>query len=768
MKILFVPSDNNIVSGAFRSMAALNRILNEKHGIDTLVVLPNREGNGSALLEEYGIKYVYIDSYNWIVKSDRPVTEEQREQIAIESHKNELAIKQFVQLIKREKIDVVHINTTYSYVAAIAGLITRTPVVWHLREFLEEDQKRRIYDREYGYKLIGKADRIITISKALYNKYENILPKEKMRVIYNGIDARDFYRPDKKIFQSHKCIFICAGSVNYNKGQDSLIHACGKLYKNKGFADFELWLAGVCDERYTGIMNGVAKKYGITDKLKILGPQSNVAALYEQADISFMCSKFEAFGRVTVEGMLCGALMIGADTGGTTEIIKDGQTGLLYRQGDSDDLCEKIYYALTHREEMKLVAARGRQDMLQNMNAERNADEIAAVYAEVLKERHNATVFAVIVTYNRLELLKKCLQAVLGQTYKSLDVVVVDNASTDGTGEYVKNLKNRRIIYVNTGKNAGGAGGFYRGIKEAYLKGAKWVWIMDDDVIPEKNALEELMNALKVVKPHKTSFLASCVYGLKGEAMNTPGVDLRSKNGYPFWYEYLDKGLVKLNAATFVSILVNGQAIEKCGLPCADFFIWGDDTEYTKRLYRNFGLAYLVGKSKVVHARANSANLTIFNETDAKRVALYSYMIRNTLIYTREYAGEEAFNQKLRMYRADCEKLKKSDDPLKEQKISAIEQGVKNYYRYDFEAFRHRFDIFYSGRRSGETYGEIQPTDKKLLKKAKRKRAVRDFFLYLPRKIRNAFIYWKRYGFRATVKRLFTGKRIGEDGQSAK
>ena len=152
MKVLFVPSDNNIVSGAFRSMATLNKILNQELGITTLVVLPNREGNGSELLDEYNIKYCYIDSYNWIVKSDRELTKEQEDQIVIERDKNEFAIKEFVELIKKEHIDIIHINTTYSYVAAIAGLITRTPIVWHLREFLEEDQKRKIYDKKYGYK----------------------------------------------------------------------------------------------------------------------------------------------------------------------------------------------------------------------------------------------------------------------------------------------------------------------------------------------------------------------------------------------------------------------------------------------------------------------------------------------------------------------------------------------------------------------------------------------------------------------------------------
>lgn len=767
MKVLFVPSDNNMVSGAFRSMVTLNKILNEKFNVETLVVLPNKTGNGSALLDENNIRYTYIDSFNWIVKSDRELTQEQHEQMAVEKEQNECAIKRFVELIKKEHIDIIHINTSYSYVGAIAGLITRTPIVWHLREFLEEDQKRKIYDKEYGYKIIGKADKIITISKALHDKYENILPRDKLQVIYNGIDTAVFYKPHKEIFKSDKLIFVCAGSVNYNKGQDSLVHACGKLYKNKGVSNFELWLVGVCDERYQGIIGNVAQKYGIRDKVKILGPQKNVADYYEKADIAFMCSKFEAFGRVTVEGMLSGALMIGANKGGTVEIIKDKQNGLLYEQGNSDDLCEKIYYALTHKDEMKYIASNGRSDMYHNMNAERNALEINEVYKNVLKNHKNAKVYAVIVTYNRLEMLKKCLDAVLSQTYKSLDIVVVDNASTDGTDKYIKGLDNKRIIYINTGKNSGGAGGFYRGIKEAYIKGAKWIWIMDDDVIPQANALEELMNALKVVKPHKTSFLASCVYSPNGEAMNTPGVDLRSKNGYPFWYEYLDKGLVKLNAATFVSILVNADAVEKFGLPCSNFFIWGDDTEYTKRLYRNFGLAYLVGKSKVVHARANSVNLTIFNENNADRVSMYSYMIRNTLIYTREYAGEEAFNQKLINFNNDCKKLQKSDDPLKDKKIAAIEMGIKNFYKYDFESFRHRFEVFYTKEKSSDTYIEIEEPDKKYLKQAKRKRKIKDFFFYIPRKIKRVCLFYKKYGFKATISRIIKGKKwYGEEYNS--
>ena len=92
MKVLFVPSDNNFVSGAFRSMCTLNKILNDKFKIQTLVVLPNKTGNGFKLLDELNIKYTYIESFNWIVKSDRELTKEQHNQILIEQEKNGDAI----------------------------------------------------------------------------------------------------------------------------------------------------------------------------------------------------------------------------------------------------------------------------------------------------------------------------------------------------------------------------------------------------------------------------------------------------------------------------------------------------------------------------------------------------------------------------------------------------------------------------------------------------------------------------------------------------
>ena len=180
-------------------------------------------------------------------------------------------------------------------------------------------------------------------------------------------------------------------------------------------------------------------------------------------------------------------------------------------------------------------------------------------------------VIAVIVTYNRIKLLKECLNAVLSQTYKVHKIVLIDNASTDGTadlfikgGEYDKDV----IDYRRMETNLGGAGGFYEGIKICRDMECDYVWIMDDDTIPYTDCLEKLMSARSKIEG-KIGYLASSIIGPDSEPMNVPAIDMRpAKNGYPHWYKYLSEGIVQISRATFVSILVSYDAIKKCGLPC--------------------------------------------------------------------------------------------------------------------------------------------------------------------------------------------------------
>ena len=96
----------------------------------------------------------------------------------------------------------------------------------------------------------------------------------------------------------------------------------------------------------------------------------------------------------------------------------------------------------------------------------------------------------VIVTFNRIECLKRVLDSVRNQTVKVDPVIVVNNGSTDGTREW---LEEQEGIYVIHQDNVGGSGGFYRGIQEALKFKNEWIWCMDDDVYPHSDCLENLL-----------------------------------------------------------------------------------------------------------------------------------------------------------------------------------------------------------------------------------------------------------------------------------
>lgn len=251
----------------------------------------------------------------------------------------------------------------------------------------------------------------------------------------------------------------------------------------------------------------------------------------------------------------------------------------------------------------------------------------------------NIKIYAVVVTYNRKNMLLKCIKAILRQTVSIEKVIIVDNNSIDGTAECLKEngyFENKLIYYQKLPNNIGGAGGFYEGIKTARSMNPDWVWIMDDDVIPDENCLLELLAASNEIKGN-ISFLASSIRNMDGMAMNVPKLNRKQFTKYTDWYQYLDKGIVKIVKATFVSLLINGEAIQKCGLPWAPFFIWGDDSEYTQRIIRDFGPAYMVGKSKAIHMRSSAEELSIVKETNPNRIPLYFYLYRNNLIGFWEY-----------------------------------------------------------------------------------------------------------------------------------
>lgn len=254
---------------------------------------------------------------------------------------------------------------------------------------------------------------------------------------------------------------------------------------------------------------------------------------------------------------------------------------------------------------------------------------------------------AAILTYNRKNLLQKCLEAVCAQTRACDAIVVVDNGSTDGTAEMVRMRWGARVQFHRLSRNIGASGGFSAAMRIGYQQGADFVWLMDDDVIPAPDALAELVQAedsLAGIKQPR-SFLLSTVWTEDGQVTNVPKVDTRhNRNGYENWPILLEHKLIPVTRGTFASILLPRETIARCGLPLAQMFMWGEDSEFTMRATRT-APGYAVGGSKVLHLRTTVGNISILTETNPARIQNHRHLVRNQMYTMRTYAGKLDFLQ---------------------------------------------------------------------------------------------------------------------------
>jgi rhamnopyranosyl-N-acetylglucosaminyl-diphospho-decaprenol beta-1,3/1,4-galactofuranosyltransferase len=248
---------------------------------------------------------------------------------------------------------------------------------------------------------------------------------------------------------------------------------------------------------------------------------------------------------------------------------------------------------------------------------------------------------AVVVTHNRLAMLQGLVE-VLADVPALGEVLVVDNASTDGTGEWLATLDGDRVVGRTLARNTGGAGGFNDGLAWAVERGADLVWLMDDDGTPEPACLDRLLAhdgdldfwgpvVVDRADPERLVFPIR----LPGGARVVHAIDDVRRAA--------QDGLIPGIVIPFNGVLVTRELVERIGLPRAEFFIWGDDHEYRLRAERAGARIATVVEARVQHPSVGALGTpmafgrTTYNDTpsDLKHYC----MARNNLVNLREYGG---------------------------------------------------------------------------------------------------------------------------------
>jgi len=304
------------------------------YGYNSHVIAPEG-GDLIAELERRGIPSAVLPFEWWV--SNQPAPESSVERYMC----NTVNINAIVRQIDAWKTEIVYSNSSVFDIGALAARALDLPHVWHLREYgdldydLHPDFGHRIHRLEFE-----KANAVNCVSQALRTYLLGDGPASHAKVIYNGVARSakfDELREAASALRNRKQPFTFAlvGRFRESKGQHIAIRAFADVAER--IPDVRLLLVGGAggtgDQSYFELCKELARELDVADRIEFWGYIPDPERAFLAADVALMCSRHEAMGRVTAEAMACCRPVIGFDSGGTSELISHGRTGLLYRGG---------------------------------------------------------------------------------------------------------------------------------------------------------------------------------------------------------------------------------------------------------------------------------------------------------------------------------------------------------------------------------------------------------------------------------------------------
>lgn len=287
---------------------------------------------------------------------------------------------------------------------------------------------------------------------------------------------------------------------------------------------------------------------------------------------------------------------------------------------------------------------------------------------------------AVIVTFNRLNLLKKVIESIRRQTVQPNAVIVVDNGSTDGTEEWLAREPGLTVIRQ---KNVGGAGGFHTGIKYAYEHAFDWIWCMDDDVWPRPDCLQHLLEndhdsvgilCPKRIQNGKTIFTEIVKFNLANPFADIKKIRLKEL--------FVGKKAIEIEGMSFEGPLIKNEVVARIGYPEKELFLFYDDTDYS---YRAVSEGY-----KVLYVSDGVLDKAYFDDgfSQVEKVVRNKWRLKYHLRNTTYFCKKHGKNLFFRYF---------GSMPLYLHMLGAICYNLPRNKKYTFKDINMLFEMYLNG-----------------------------------------------------------------------
>jgi glycosyltransferase involved in cell wall biosynthesis len=380
MRVCFI-SHTSAKGGAERALLELVDGLKER-GVECYVILPG-DGPLADEMRKRAVAFSTLPYKHWMGKNS-PIWKRIGRTVLNFAMAIPIAVS-----IRRWKCDVVYSNTITVCVGALAARLLGLPHVWHIHEFGYEDHGL-VFDlgQRFSLWLMDRLSSVCVVnSNAVRQKYEQHIAPSKIKMFYYSVSIPQcVIKKDAERIQEDvaiRCVIV--GRLTEGKGQEDAIRAVAKLVR--GGIKAELLIVGRGNPKYRQHLNELVAENKLESHVKFVGYAENPLPFMQRAHVVLMCSRCEAFGRVSVEAMKLGKPVIGTRAGGTVELISDGFNGLLYTPGDHSDLAEKIRYLYEHPNAARLMGENGRQWATEQFTNDHYAGEVLVILRQLVSQR---------------------------------------------------------------------------------------------------------------------------------------------------------------------------------------------------------------------------------------------------------------------------------------------------------------------------------------------------------------------------------------------